>query len=180
MSPSDGSIVIADSSNHRVQIFDRNGNFLSSFGSYGQQEGEFDCLAGVALNQNGDIVICDRYNHRVQVFDGTGRFKKTFGSEGRADGQLSYPWGVTCDDTGLIYVCDKENHRIQVFKPDGTLVRKFGSLGQRPGQFENPHHRLGIPYFIRRHIETKNHSLLKFFKRPGIVRRVLQTLVFVS
>ena len=42
----DNSIVVADSSNHRVQIFAENGVHRFSFGCYGNGEGEFDCLAG--------------------------------------------------------------------------------------------------------------------------------------
>lgn len=58
---------MADSSNHRVQVFDANGKFLKEFGQYGNGEGEFDCLAGVAVNRIGQYIIADRYNHRIQV-----------------------------------------------------------------------------------------------------------------
>lgn len=107
----DNSLVVADSSNHRVQVFDFSGRFQFEFGSYGSGEGEFDCLAGVACNRMGHFIVSDRYNHRVQVFDGSGRFLRAFGSEGRSDGKFSYPWGVACDALGFIYLCDKENHR---------------------------------------------------------------------
>lgn len=57
----DNSIVVADSSNHRVQVFDSNGIFVKEFGEYGNGEGEFDCLAGVAVNRIGQYIIADRY-----------------------------------------------------------------------------------------------------------------------
>lgn len=73
----DNLIVVADSSNHRVQVFDANGTYLKEFGSYGNGDGEFDCLAGVAINRIGQFIIADRYNHRIQVFDPAGKiFKK--------------------------------------------------------------------------------------------------------
>lgn len=56
----DNSIVVADSSNHRVQVFDSNGIFVKEFGEYGNGEGEFDCLAGVAVNRIGQYIIADR------------------------------------------------------------------------------------------------------------------------
>jgi len=56
----DNSIVVADSSNHRVQVFDSNGIFVKEFGEYGSGEGEFDCLAGVAVNRIGQYIIADR------------------------------------------------------------------------------------------------------------------------
>lgn len=107
----DNSIVVADSSNHRVQVFDSTGRFNFEFGSYGSGDGEFDCLAGVTVNRIGHYIVSDRYNHRVQVFDASGRFLRAFGSEGRSDGKFSYPWGIATDALGFIYVCDKENHR---------------------------------------------------------------------
>ncbi len=61
------SIVVADSSNHRVQIFTSDGGYAFSFGGYGNGDAEFDCLAGVAVNRIGQYIIADRYNHRVQV-----------------------------------------------------------------------------------------------------------------
>jgi tripartite motif-containing protein 71 len=129
---------------------------LKEFGSYGNGDGEFDCLAGVAINRIGQFIIADRYNHRIQVFDpagklslislieknffliqknfNLGRFLRTFGSQGTTDGKFNYPWGITTDSMGFIYVCDKENHRIQVFQSDGTFVGKFGQLGNGEGQ----------------------------------------------
>ena len=104
-------IVVADSSNHRVQVFDSAGRFQFEFGNYGAGEGQFDCLAGVTVNRIGHFIVSDRYNHRVQVFDGQGRFLRAFGTEGRGDGRFSYPWGIATDALGFIYVCDKENHR---------------------------------------------------------------------
>lgn len=130
----DNVIAVADSSNHRVQIFDANGVYRFEFGQYGNNDGEFDCLAGVAINRIGQFIIADRYNHRIQVFDPAGnfsilfiaeflfhehelyvgRFLRAFGSQGTADGKFNYPWGICTDSMGFIYVTDKENHRIQV------------------------------------------------------------------
>lgn len=69
----DNLIVVADSSNHRVQVFDANGTYAKEFGTYGNADGEFDCLAGVAINRIGQFIIADRYNHRIQVFDPAGK-----------------------------------------------------------------------------------------------------------
>ncbi|GFR79464.1 tripartite motif-containing protein [Elysia marginata] len=139
-SPMDDKIYIADSNNHRVQVFSNRGVFVKTFGRHGQDEGEFDYLAGIAVNGLGQVIIADRYNHRVQIFDRNGVFQRAFGSEGCDPGHLNYPWGVACDNMGFIYVCDKENNRIQVFQSNGSYVRMFGSQGSLPGQFVNPHY----------------------------------------
>lgn len=106
-----------------VQVFDSNGIFVKEFGQYGNGEGEFDCLAGVAVNRIGQYIIADRYNHRIQVLDPSGRFLRAFGTQGTTDGKFNYPWGVTTDALGFIYVCDKENHRVQVKKSQLPAIR---------------------------------------------------------
>ncbi|XP_043238541.1 RING finger protein nhl-1-like isoform X2 [Amphibalanus amphitrite] len=136
----DNAIVVADSSNHRVQVFDQQGTFVKEFGQYGNGEAEFDCLAGVSVNRIGQFIISDRYNHRIQIFDPSGRFLRSFGQNGTMEGRFNYPWGVTTDALGFIYVCDKENHRVQVFQSDGTFVGAIGSEGHTPGQLAHPHY----------------------------------------
>jgi len=164
----DNCIVVADSSNHRVQVLDARGRLQTTFGTYGNGEGEFDCLAGVATNRIGQFIIADRYNHRIQVFDPSGRFLRVFGSQGTADGKFSYPWGVTTDALGFIYVCDKENHRVQVFQSDGTFVGKFGSLGNRPGQLEHPHY-IAVSSTNRVIVSDSNNHRIQVFDVNGKV-----------
>ena len=46
-----GEIVVAESGNHRIQVFDRNGKFLFKFGSQGKGNGQFQSPCGVTNNQ---------------------------------------------------------------------------------------------------------------------------------
>ncbi|XP_050073454.1 RING finger protein nhl-1 isoform X1 [Anopheles maculipalpis] len=167
----DNSIVVADSSNHRVQVFDSNGIFVKEFGQYGNGDGEFDCLAGVAVNRIGQFIIADRYNHRIQVLDPAGRFLRSFGSQGTTDGKFNYPWGITTDALGFIYVCDKENHRIQVFQSDGSFIGKFGTCGKEKGQLEHPHY-IAVSNTNRVIVSDSNNHRVQIFDVNG---RVLTT-----
>ncbi|XP_076327721.1 uncharacterized protein LOC143234321 [Tachypleus tridentatus] len=133
-------IAVADSSNHRIQVFNSTGKFLHQFGTYGDSEGELNSPAGIAINRIGQFLVSDRYNHRIQIFDPHGRFLRSFGTEGNLNSMFNYPWGITTDSLGFIYVCDKENHRIQVFQADGTFVTKFGTLGNNASEMECPHY----------------------------------------
>ncbi|GFR26853.1 RING finger protein nhl-1 [Trichonephila clavata] len=162
----DNNIVVADSNNHRVQVFTSSGKFIQQFGSYGSADGEFDCLAGITVNRIGQYIVSDRYNHRLQVFDPNGRFIRAFGCEGRMDGKFSYPWGVATDNLGFIYVCDKENHRIQVFQGDGTYVTKFGGIGQRPGELEHPHY-VAVSTTNRVIVSDSNNHRIQIFDVNG-------------
>ena len=63
-----GFIIVADSYNHRVSIFDKDHNCIHCFGSNGTANGQFSCPRGIAVNPKGSIYVSDNGNHRVQIF----------------------------------------------------------------------------------------------------------------
>ncbi|CAH3128233.1 unnamed protein product [Porites lobata] len=89
---SDGDeIVLADSNNHRVQVFDRNGTFLRFFGREGKNAGEFKYPIGIAINKDRNIFVADTNNHRIQILSWEGRHLGSFGGKGSLDSQLTFP-----------------------------------------------------------------------------------------
>jgi len=60
-------VIVSDSGNHRVQVFDKYGRFLFKFGREGSADGLFKYPRGVAVDRHGNIVIGDSGNNRVQV-----------------------------------------------------------------------------------------------------------------
>lgn len=109
-----GRVLVADRSNNRIQIFDKDGDFLTKFGQGGSRPGQFDRPAGITTNSLNNIIVADKDNHRVQVFDENGGFLFKFGERGRPVGMFNYPWGVACNSLGHIAVSDTRNHRVQV------------------------------------------------------------------
>ncbi|XP_060536983.1 RING finger protein nhl-1-like [Cylas formicarius] len=77
-----GKIVVMDSGNNRVKIFNRNGEFLSEFGSFGSNPGQFRYAEVVAVDQLGFIFVGDSGNARIQVFKPDGTVVKIFGTKG--------------------------------------------------------------------------------------------------
>ena len=134
-----GDIIVADDSNHRVQVFDKAGKFLFKFGSNGNEIGKFSSPRGVTVDQrNNQIVVADTSNHCIQVFDEKGGFIDAFGSSGSGDGQLNSPRGVVVDTQGNYFVSEYSNHRVSVFDSNGQFLRKFGSKGNGNGQLSSP------------------------------------------
>ncbi len=124
-----GNIIVADTGNHRIQVFDCKGNFLRAFGSKGIQTGQFGSPCGVAVDkQSGNIIVADTDNSRIQVFDSNGVFVRAFGSLGSSNGELHDPLGVAVDRKGNIIVADTENNRIQVFNSCGHFLHDFGEF----------------------------------------------------
>jgi sugar lactone lactonase YvrE len=132
----DGNLYVADRYNHRVQVFDQDGNFIRQFGNYGSGNGEFYEVTGIHVAPDGKVYVSEFNNHRVQVFDAQGKFIRAMGQNGRGEGQLNGPHGVTLDDDGNVYVVELYNARVSVFKPDGTYLLQWGSSGSGDGQFQ--------------------------------------------
>ena len=66
-----GRIYVCDTDNHRIQVFDSDGNLVTRWGSYGSNLGQFRRPMGIAIHPNGDIYVADTDNHRIQVFSYT-------------------------------------------------------------------------------------------------------------
>lgn len=135
---SKGHIIVADSSNHRVEVFDTPGKLLLKFGLPGNGIGEFNYPSGIAVDHKDNIFVADTNNHRVQIFNSKGTFIQSIGSQGSEEGQLYGPIGLAISKSGLIVVSENGNHRIQIFEANGRSVRCFGFLGNGDGQLKNP------------------------------------------
>jgi tripartite motif-containing protein 2/3 len=75
----DEEIIVADTNNHRIQVFDKEGNFRNAFGSPGREEGQLWYPRKVAvIRDTGKFVVCDRGSERsrMQIFSKTGHFLK--------------------------------------------------------------------------------------------------------
>ena len=127
-----GRIIVADTYNHRIQVFDNDGSFLCSFGSEGSSEGQFRAPHGVAVDRDGNIVICDYWNHRIQVMDIEGNFIRCFGTKGSGESELYFPRSVDVDGEGRIVVCEWKNGRGSVFESDGTFLFSFEKDHMKP------------------------------------------------
>ena len=63
-----GFILVADTDNHRVSIFNKDGNFVHCFGSWGSAIGQFRCPYGIAVSASGNIYVSDHFNKKIQLF----------------------------------------------------------------------------------------------------------------
>ena len=63
-----GLIVVADRSNNRICVFNRDGSFHSKFGTEGTRKGQFNRPASVVMDSMNRLVVTDKDNHRMQIF----------------------------------------------------------------------------------------------------------------
>ena len=76
---SDGNIYITDGYiNARVAKYDKNGDWVKSWGSHGTGPGQFNTPHAIVVDRNNQIYVGDRGNRRIQVFDADGKFLRMF------------------------------------------------------------------------------------------------------
>jgi len=118
----DNEIVVADTNNHRIQVFDKDGIFKFQFGEVGKRDGQLLYPNRVAVvASSGDIVVTERSpTHQVQVFTKHGTFIRKFGAD-----VLQHPRGVTVDCWGRIIVVECKVMRVVIFDMLGNVLNKF-------------------------------------------------------
>ena len=153
-----GNLYVADTGNHRVQVFGPDGTLIRAFGSFGSGDGQFNEPRGVAVDAQGNVYVADTWNARIVKFDPNGTFLKSWG-EGKQDfgggrratmtdgslaGNAAEPLGffgpraVAVDAQGKVYIADTGNKRIVVTDSDGNYLYQWGYGGTEPGAFNEP------------------------------------------
>jgi hypothetical protein len=76
---SQGNIYITDGYiNSRVAKYDKNGDWVKSWGEPGNGPGQFNTPHAIAIDRNDNVYVGDRGNRRVQVFNTDGKFLRMF------------------------------------------------------------------------------------------------------
>jgi len=129
-----GLLLVCDTGNHRMQVFDSTDDFkfIREFGEPGNGEGEFKSPLDVAVNRSGEILVSDEC-HRIQVFDSNGVYLRTLvHKKGSKEGMLKHPMSIAVDDEDALFVCDQGNHRVQVFNAStGQFIHKWGGTKKK-------------------------------------------------
>jgi len=121
-------IYVADSCNHRVQVFSPDGKWLRSYGKAGHGVGELSYPYDVRVDKAGRQYVCEFENSRIQIFDTNGQSVEIIGQPGASPGEFANPYGIALDSKGNLYVADSQNHRVQKFirRIDVVEVRRSG------------------------------------------------------
>ena len=110
-----GRLYVADSCNHRVQVFSAEGKWLRSYGRPGAGPGQMSYPYDVRVDAAGHQFVCEFGNSRIQIFDAQDNLVEILGGVGIAPGRFNNPWSIALDSHGNLYVADSANHRVQKF-----------------------------------------------------------------
>ena len=146
---SSGDLFVADGEgNHRVAVFDHNGNYLRQFGRAATKAEAEEGVGGVFANtvhclvlSNDELLyVCDREGYRIQVFDKTGVYKKSMYLPRRnahLPGHPQVTWIVLSRDKAqkYMYVGTPEGLVWTVEREGGKAISAFGRHGTMAGEF---------------------------------------------
>jgi DNA-binding beta-propeller fold protein YncE len=135
----EGNVWIVDKNNNRLEKFNYNGEFVSSFGSFGTGKGQFNHPTDIAINpKTWDLMVTDTGNNRIERFNSSGSYVGEFGKAGTGFGEFKAPEGITVDADGYTWVVDTGNNRVQKVNYKGEYLGSFGSTGKGNGLFRHP------------------------------------------
>jgi hypothetical protein len=96
-------VYVTDFGSFTVKVFSRQGDFLSTIGSFGRDLGQFVRPKGIAVDREGIVYVVDAAFQNVQMFDSEGRLLMFFGGGYQGPGYMSLPAKVIIDYDNLGY-----------------------------------------------------------------------------
>lgn len=117
-----GRLLVADTGNHRVAIYEVKGAAGNLVGALKGLSGP----EGVAVAPDGRVIVTNTAGGSVSVFR-DGRLERTVGRAGSGKGEFARPHDVEAAADGSIYIVDSGNHRVQVFGTDMQHRAIFGA-----------------------------------------------------
>jgi phage tail-like protein len=128
------ALLVADSGNDRIQVFDL-GTFdlVGIVGGPGSAPGQLASPWSLAGDADGNVYVVDHGNRRVQKFDLGGRVVPGFWTAMREGAALEEPSDVAVTGAGdatRVYVVDRAQLKVFVFDADGRPARD--ASGQPP------------------------------------------------
>lgn len=167
----DNVYLFARSAYAAVMVFDKDGDFLDSWGRMGD---DFGAPHGITVGPDGTVYTADNQNHTLKVWTKEGKLLLTLGRANQnAPVQSGIPFNqpthLSVASNGDLFGSDGyQNSRVHCFDPYGKLKYSFGSHGTGPGQF-NCIHSLFIDWTDndKIYVADRYNCCVQFFTREG-------------
>ncbi|XP_059144458.1 brain tumor protein-like isoform X2 [Physella acuta] len=161
----DEDIVVADTNNHRIQVFQKTGEFKYQFGIPGREEGQLWYPRKVAVMlKTGKFVVCDRGNERsrMQIFNRNGHFLKKI-----AIRYIDIVAGLAITPEGHIVAVDSVSPTVFVISESGDLIKWFdcSDYMREPSDIAINNNE----YFV---CDFKGHCVVVFARDGTFLRRI--------
>jgi DNA-binding beta-propeller fold protein YncE len=156
-----GDIFIAQGHggpNPGIAKFDKNGNFITSWGGKGTEPGKFQVAHSAAFDPRGRLWVADRENQRIQIFNPDGGFVS----------ELKYA-GLPCGihiGRDSIYMVNGFAGQLLRLDLDGNVLGAAGRAGAGLGEFGEAHYVAVGPGEDIYVADPVNGPVQKFVRKP--------------
>jgi len=123
------NLMIADTENGRVQVFDQTGRYLRMIRPNQAQE-SFRFPRAIAINQLNIIYVTDDLDFRIYKFDPHGRQIAVWKRVRTLDENPAIPGRLIVGPQGHLYLSEPNNHRVLIYDANEKLV---GTCGREQG-----------------------------------------------
>ena len=133
---SQGNAYVSDGyGNSRVVKFDKNGKYVTTWGTPGSGPGQFQTVHSIGFDSKDRAYVSDRENNRIQIFDTNGKLLKTWNHLGSTQGI----W-ISAKDEMYILTHRNNVENITADTLAGRLMRVDVESGKVLGSMESPGH----------------------------------------
>ena len=159
-------VFVYSRSEHPLVIFDRDGNFLDSWG-----EDVFKDAHGIYIDAEDNVYCTERETHCIFKLNRHGELMMTIGTPGQPGANDGDPFNLPTDlaiaSTGELFISDGYgNARVHKYTPDGERIKSWGEWGSGPGQFELSHC-VRIDRFDRVWVCDRTNDRIQIFDTEG-------------
>lgn len=179
-------IYVTDAGNNRVCVFDSQGRYLRSFGSFGiakpapgvqatYQAGSLNYPVGIDVDDEGNVYVASFRNDSIEVFDAEGTPLRRFPDPMLPTGRGSSGYGsrgIAVTDVAVhddrVYATDA--YQVFVFTLEGELLDQWGMPGTSPESLDHPNGIAVSDDGETVYVSDSNHSRVTAFTPEGEVR----------
>lgn len=164
--------------NDRINIFDKDHNFLTSFGALGSSAEpakiEFNRPQSIQIDKDHhELIVTDACNHRVGVFTLDGKLIRWIGAPEQAGAgptEFNLPYGLALLGDHTALVTEFGNHRVHHLDLEtGQTLGLYGKPGRGPGELTNPWAITVLKDTV--YVLDSGNARVQAFKAPRPVRR---------
>ena len=124
--PTTGDVYVMDQIFHRIQKFDKDGNYIT----------HWKCLGGLGVTVDPathNVYVAVPSSHKIRKYTSDGQLIKEWGSFGTGPGQFNTPRDVAVNPlNGHVFVIDSGNKRVQEFDSEGNFIKSWSGNFHKP------------------------------------------------